>query len=129
MTKQSNDLQSSEQMIAIIGWIDVDPADRDALVAGTVDLQRATRDDEPGCLGYTISADPVIAGRMQIVELWQDAASLEAHFAHPNFHATGAAMRTVPRLGGSAIKYRIDAVDPVRGPDGTASATFWSTGG
>jgi len=111
-------------MIAIIGHIDVDPAVRDELVASTVDLQRATQQDEPGCVVYTIAADPADAGRIRIVELWDSAEALDAHFEHPNFHATGAAMRVSPRLGGSAMKYRIDAVDQVRGADGTATSTF-----
>lgn len=111
-------------MIAIIGHIDVDPAVRDELVASTVDLQRATQQDEPGCVVYTIAADPADAGRIRIVELWESADALDAHFEHPNFHATGAAMRVAPRLGGSAMKYRIDAVDQVRGADGTATSTF-----
>lgn len=117
------------QMIAIIGWIDVEPEVRDRVVASTVAIQRSTREDEPGCLTYAISADPVHAGRIQIVELWHDAAALEAHFRHPNFHDTGAAMRAVTRLGGSAIKYRIDAVDQVRGADGQATARFAGGGG
>lgn len=117
---------SRDQQIAIIGWIEVDPAVRDQLVLDTVDLQRATREEEPGCLAYTVSADPVHPGRIQIIELWTNADTLDAHFQHPNFHATGAAMRSVPRLGGGSVKYRIDAVDPVKGPDGTASAEFWS---
>lgn len=111
-------------MIAILGHIDVDPAARDQVVAATVDLQRATRDDEPGCLSYVIAADPVHPGRIQITELWDTAESLDAHFRHPNFRATGEAMRATPRLGGSAVKYRIDAVDQVRGPDGQATAAF-----
>jgi quinol monooxygenase YgiN len=119
---------SEEQMIAIIGWIDVDPTVRDEVVATTIDAQRSTRDDEAGCLTYTISADPVDAGRIQIVELWQDAATLDAHFQHPNFHATGAAMRAVERRGGGSMKYRIDALDPVKGPDGSATARFSSAG-
>ncbi len=115
-------------MIAIIGHIDVDPVVRDGLVASTADLQRSTAQDEPGCVVYTISADPADPGRIRIVELWEDAASLDAHFQHPNFAATGAALRVEPRLGGSAIKYRIDATDQVRGPDGQASSAFWSAG-
>ena len=111
-------------MIAIIGHIDVDPAVRDELVASTVDLQRATQRDEPGCVVYTIAADPADAGRIRIIELWESAEALDAHFAHPNFHATGAAMRVAPRLGGSAMKYRIDAADQVRGADGAATSAF-----
>ncbi len=113
-------------MIAILGHIDVEPDKRDALVTSTVDLQRATQTDEPGCVIYTISADPADSGRIRIVELWESAEALDAHFAHPNFAATGAALRVEPRIGGSAVKYRIDAVDGVKAPDGTASSQFWS---
>jgi quinol monooxygenase YgiN len=112
-------------MIAIIGHIDVDPADRDGLVAATADLQAATCRDEPGCLVYTMSADPTDPGRIRIVELWESEATLADHFLHPNFFATGEALRAAPRRGGSVAKYRIDAVGPVRGPDGVASASYW----
>jgi quinol monooxygenase YgiN len=111
-------------MIAIIGHIDVDPAVRDQLVASTVELQRSSERDEPGCTVYTISADPVDPGRIRIVELWESAEALDAHFQHPNFVATGEVLRSAPRLGGSALKYRIDAVAPVRGADGVATASF-----
>lgn len=111
-------------MIAIIGHIDVDPDDRDRTVQATVELQRATAADEPGCVVYTIAADPAHPGRIRIVELWESAEALDAHFQHPNFFSTGDAMRQVPRLGGSAMKYRIDAVAPVRGADGVASSSF-----
>lgn len=116
-------------MIAILGHIDVDPSARDALVESTVDLQRATQTDEPGCVIYTIAADPADPGRIRIVELWETADDLDAHFQHPNFFATGDALRAAPRLGGSALKYRIDAVDAVRDGDGVASARFATAGG
>lgn len=111
-------------MIAIIGHVDVDPAVRDRLVASTVDLQRATERDEPGCVVYTIAADPADSGRIRIVELWESSDALDAHFRHPNFTATGAALRAEERLGGSAMKYRIDAAAPVRGADGAVTASF-----
>ncbi len=114
-------------MIAILGYIDVDPSVRDGVVTSTADLQRATMVDEPGCVIYTIAADPADPGRIRIVELWESAEALDAHFQHPNLVAPGAVMRAVERLGGTAMKYRIDAVDPVRGPDGQVSSRFWST--
>jgi quinol monooxygenase YgiN len=120
---------TDQQPIAIIGWIEVDPAVRDEVVASTVTTQQSTRDDEPGCLTYTIAADPAQPGRIQIVELWQDAATLEAHFQHPNFRRTGELMRAVNRLGGGSMKYRIDATDQVKGSDGAATARFESAGG
>ena len=111
-------------MIAIIGHIDVEPAERDRLVDSTVELQRSTRQDEAGCVVYTIGADPVDPGRIRITELWESAEALEAHFRHPNFFATGEALRAGTRLGGGAMKYRIDASADVRGRDGTATASF-----
>lgn len=111
-------------MIAIIGHIDVEPSERDELVAATVELQRSTRQDEPGCLVYTIGADPADPGRISITELWDSTEALDAHFRHPNFFATGKALSAGTRLGGSAIKYRIDASADVRGPDGTVTTSF-----
>ena len=119
---------ATHQKIAILGHVDVDPAVRDDVVASVVDLQRSTRDDEPGCLAYVIAADPADPARIQIVELWESAEAAEAHFQHPNFAATGAAFRAAPRRGGASRKYRIDAEDDVKGPDGQASGTFWSAG-
>ena len=113
-------------MIAIIGYLDVDPAVRDRLVESTAELQNATARDEPRCLTYTMSADPARPGRISIVELWDSAEALEAHFQHPNFHATGAALRAEPRVGGSVMKYHIDQTAPVRGDDGVATAAFGS---
>ncbi len=117
---------TAAKMIAILGWIDVDPSGRDSLVAKSAALQRSTRTDEPGCLNYTISADPALPGRIQIVELWESAHALDAHFQHPNFHATVTVLRAEPRLGGGSAKYRIDATDAIRSPDGVPSTTFWS---
>lgn len=111
-------------MIAIIGHIDVDPGVRDRLVEATADLQRSTANDEPGCVVYTMAADPTDPGRIRIVELWESAEALDAHFQHPNFHDTGAVLRSEPRLGGAVMKYRIDAVAPVRGADGLATTAF-----
>ena len=111
-------------MIAIIGHFDVDPAERDRLVAATADIQAATERDEPGCVSYSITADPASPGRIRVTELWEDAASLDAHFEHPNFVAAGEVLRSVERRGGTARKYRIDADDDVRGDDGRPTSTF-----
>ena len=57
-------------IIVISGWIDVDPAARDELLAASVPLQQSTRDDEPGCEAYAFSADPVVDGRILVYEQW-----------------------------------------------------------
>jgi quinol monooxygenase YgiN len=60
-------------------------ADRDNAVALTADVQKATRDDEPGCLAYCFAADPAAPTHVQVYELWTDPENLRAHFDHPNY--------------------------------------------
>lgn len=115
-------------IIVIAGWIDVDPAARDDLVAASVPLQQSTRNDEPGCLAYVVAADPAVEGRIHIYEQWATAADLDAHFQHPNFKATGDLLRSQPRRGGDTLKMLIDRTGPVRDPHGQASATYWPDG-
>lgn len=114
-------------MIIIAGTIDLaDPARRDECLAATVPLQEATRRDEPGCLAYVFSADPLVEGRIVVYEEWADAASLEAHFQHPNY------LDNRRLLGGFGLaatdiwKHRTDARDRVYSPEMVPSARFWS---
>lgn len=104
-------------------------AERDGAVAASVDVQRATRHDEPGCLAYCFAPDPVDPTVVQVYELWADEASLAAHFDHPNYAAMRTILRRFERSGPSVTaKFRCDAVAPVYGPDGVASAGFsWPT--
>ncbi len=60
-------------------------ADRDRAVALTVPVQKATRDEEPGCLAYCFGADPVEPTHVQVYELWTDPDDLAKHFDHPNY--------------------------------------------
>lgn len=113
-------------MIAVAGTIGfVSEAVRDAAVAESVELQRSTRRDEPGCLAYVFAADPVEPTRVQVYELWQDEASLAAHFEHSNYAEMRSLLRRHERSGpSSTAKHRIDRSAPVYGADGVASASF-----
>ncbi len=111
-------------MIIIAGWIDVEPSDRDALIAASLPVQKATREDEPGCSGYVFTVDPLVAGRIHVYENWDSAEDLEAHFRHPNFTAMGVLIRGYRRIGSQTTKYRVDASAPVRNADGVATAEF-----
>jgi quinol monooxygenase YgiN len=77
-----------------------DPSRRDAVVAGSAELQRATREQEAGCLAYCFAADPVEDARIQVYELWADAESLAAHFEHANYHALREYLRGSGLRGG-----------------------------
>lgn len=113
-------------MIAVAGTIGfVSRVVRDAAVAESVDLQRSTRDDEPGCLAYVFAADPVDPTVVQVYELWTDEASLSAHFEHPNYTAMRQLLRRHERSGPSVTaKYRIDRTGPVYGSDGVPRGGF-----
>ncbi|MGI9624503.1 MAG: putative quinol monooxygenase [Acidimicrobiales bacterium] len=60
---------------------------RDKAVEGSIPVQAATRDEEPGCEMYCFAADPAVPTEIQVYELWTDADSLEQHFTHPNYAA------------------------------------------
>ena len=95
-------------------------ADRDAAVAATIDIQAATRNDEPGCLAYCFGPDPVEPTHVQVYELWTDAGSLDAHFTHPNYASMVAALRGSGIL---ASDNRLWAADD-RGPVYDESGAF-----
>jgi quinol monooxygenase YgiN len=111
-------------MIIIAGTISI-PADRRArCLAASAPFQLATRTDEPGCSAYVFSADPCADDRILVFERWDDAASLEAHFLHPNFTKTRAMFGEHGITGSDVKKYRIDASGPVHGAGGGATAEF-----
>jgi quinol monooxygenase YgiN len=113
-------------VIEIVGWIDVDPAARDELVAESIPFQRSTRADEPGCVAYVFAADPAEDGRIHVYEQWATPGDLDAHFAHPNFSAMRELLRGYPRIGSETTKHEVARTGPVYGPDGMPSATYWS---
>jgi quinol monooxygenase YgiN len=103
---------------------------RDAAVADSVALQRATREEEPGCLAYAFAADPVDQDAVQVYELWTDEAALAAHFEHANYHAMRQLLRRYPRGSGtSAMKFRCDLTEPVYDAEGVPRAGFSATAG
>lgn len=101
-----------------------DPVGRDKLVSQSAPIQKATRDDEPGCLVYCFAADPVEADLIQVYELWSDEASLQLHFTHPNYHAMREMLNGAGLASAVSRKFRIDAAAPVYGSDRKPSASF-----
>lgn len=95
----------------------VDPSARDDVVARSAPIQRATRDDEPGCVVYCFAADPVEADLIQVYELWTDEATLLAHFDHPNYDAMRALLNEAGLASAVSRKFRTDAESPVYGED------------
>ncbi len=67
-------------MIIVGGTFEVAPGQRDAFIAGRLELMAASR-AEAGCLDYSFSADPIEAGRVILFERWETQAHLDAHLA------------------------------------------------
>lgn len=119
--------EGGSRPIIIAGTIDLsDPASRDQVLERTAALQRATREEEPGCLAYCFAADPVVDGRIQVHELWADEASLAAHFHHRYYQEMRAALRASGIERADNRKYRVDLTEPVYDPTGTPRADFFS---
>ncbi len=116
-------------MIIIAGTIDLaDPSRMAEAMEKARPLQQATRDDEPGCLAYVFSEDPCVEGRIVVYELWEDEASLRAHFQHQNYFNMGAMLREIGLAGADNNKYRCDYKEPVYDETGTPRADFFTLG-
>lgn len=80
-------------MVIVGGAFEVEPGQRGEFLAGFLDPMRRSR-AEPGCLEYTVSADPVDLGRVVLFERWADQESLDAHLQ---------AQREAPRSSGPGV--------------------------
>jgi quinol monooxygenase YgiN len=56
-------------MLIVAGQLSVDPAQRDSYLAGCVSVVEQAR-RAPGCLDFSISADLVVPGRINVFEAW-----------------------------------------------------------
>ena len=64
-------------MIIVAGKLFVDPSNRSQFIKGSIVAIQAARDTE-GCLDFSVSADELDKGRVNIFELWKTKKALEA---------------------------------------------------
>ena len=64
-------------MVIVAGHLLVDPEQREPYLAGCVGVVEQAR-CAPGCLDFTISADLVDTGRINIFERWESQDTVEA---------------------------------------------------
>jgi quinol monooxygenase YgiN len=67
-------------MVIVGGAFVIEPDQREEFLAGRHDAMRASR-AEPGCLEYTLSADPIDPSRVVLFERWASQEALDAHLA------------------------------------------------
>lgn len=101
-----------------------DPSTRQALVERSAPVQKATRDDEPGCIVYCFAPDPCEDDLIQVYELWESEEALQAHFAHPNYHDMRAMLGAGGLVSAVSRKHRIDASAPVYDEQHVATSSF-----
>jgi quinol monooxygenase YgiN len=118
-------LQRPDAPIVIAGEITLSAETRSAFLEASRDLQAGTRADEPGCLAYVFSAHSGNDDVVCVYELWENAASLDAHFQHPNYLGMRNLFGQFGRMSAVVTKYRVDAESPVYGADRIATASFW----
>ena len=64
-------------MVIVAGHLVVDPTERDDYLSGCVEVVRQAR-RAPGCLDFSLSADIIDPGRINIFERWESQAAVEA---------------------------------------------------
>jgi quinol monooxygenase YgiN len=64
-------------VLIVAGHVVVDPEQRDDYLSGCVEVVRQAR-RTPGCLDFSLSADLLEAGRVNIFERWESQDAVEA---------------------------------------------------
>ena len=123
----TSDSQVPSDPIVVAGHIDLhDPSERDDLLSESIPFQLATRNDEPGCQMYVFSADPCRPERVEVVEIWDNMASLDAHFDHENYFNMGNLIKSTSGRDSNHRKFRCDVNEPVYDNDRRARADFFT---
>jgi quinol monooxygenase YgiN len=99
-------------VIIIGGMFEVDPDDRERFLTSRHDRMRASR-AEPGCLEYTLSADPVDPSRVVLFERWASQEALDAHLAAARALPPPAGPPAVPKAS-SIMVYDVTGERPLR---------------
>jgi quinol monooxygenase YgiN len=112
--------------VVVAATLDFENEDkRDEAVRLTAPVQLGTRNEEAGCHAYCFAADPSVPNRIQVYELWEDAASLEAHFGHPYYAEMVKVLRGVGIVDTWNQVYEVGRQGPVYGPNGGANPEFF----
>lgn len=101
-------------MIIVQGWVRMASTDIDQLRGAALEMMRATKAAEPGCLDYAFALDLAEPGLLRVIERWSDEAALAAHFATPHMAAFNRALAGASVLGASIKAYAGDEVRTLR---------------
>jgi quinol monooxygenase YgiN len=112
--------------VVVAATLDFDSQEkRDEAVRLTTPVQLGTRNEEAGCHAYCFAADPAVPNRIQVYELWEDSASLAAHFNHPYYAKMVQILRSVGIADTWNQAYEVGRHASVYGPNGGANPEFF----
>jgi quinol monooxygenase YgiN len=78
-------------VVIVAGHLVVDPTQRDDYLSGCVDVVRQAR-RAPGCLDFSLSADIIDPGRINIFERWESQGAVETFRGSGTSEEQGAAI-------------------------------------
>lgn len=97
-------------MIIVEGWVRAAPEEIERFRPAAVEMMRATKTNEPGCLEYAYAVDLADPGLLRVIERWADDAALAAHFSSPRMAAFGRAMASAQISAMSVKAYTSNGV-------------------
>jgi quinol monooxygenase YgiN len=72
-------------VILISGYLEYRPEERDAVIAGLIEVSKRSRDD-PGCVDYWWAEDLETPTRFRFLECWESEEQFAAHRDQPYEH-------------------------------------------
>lgn len=100
--------------VIVAGWMDYESGDRDTMLRHLVELGHRTREEEPGCLDYAMTADPADERRIRVYERWASQQALDEHFTTPHIKDFRTAVAELARVGVSLDAFSVTAARPMR---------------
>ena len=99
-------------MLIVAGTITIDPADVDRMRVAAAEMMAATH-EEPGCIEYVFSISVADPGTVNIFEVWESAADLEAHFEMPHMATFRETLSTLTITDRSISRYEVSSSAPM----------------
>ena len=102
-------------MIIVEGWVRLQAGEIERLRSATIEVIRATKALEPGCLEYAYAVDLADPDLLRISERWVDEAALDAHLATEHVAAFRQVIAGAKIAGASVKAYAGDQVRIIMG--------------
>lgn len=111
--------------VIVAGYLDFPPGTEAEMLLGAGPLIEAAY-EEPGCIHYVWTVDPLRPGRVWVYEEWESSDALVAHLAGEPYFRMGDHLRTNGMGEVNVAKYRVDAIEPVYDDAGNPRGDFFT---